>query len=205
MPNEEVAAGTTPDTSAAAPAEEGTTLLTNEAAPAETSEAATQTETKDEKPAAAAPEKYEFKMPDGVTLDEAALADFEPILKEANVPQETAQKFVDLKIKLDAATAAKTQEAWNNQVSEWVNTVKTDPEMGGQNFDATRAAAQSALAKYGTPELKKVLDATGLGNNPEVVRAFARVGKAMAEDKFVKPGAGTADVHPAKILFPNMN
>ena len=205
MPNEEVPAGTTPDAGAPAPPEEGTTLLTNENPPAEDVKAEPQTETKDEKPAAKAPEKYEFKLPDGVKLDEALVAEFEPIARELDLDNGTAQKFVDLKIKMDQAQAAKTQEAWNNQIIEWVSTVKTDPEMGGQNFDATRVAAQSVIAKYGTPELKKVLDTTGLGNHPEMVRAFARLGKAMAEDKFVKPGSATGAVNPAKILFPNMN
>ena len=213
MPEPEVAAtGTTPDAGSAAPVETATPekpvegFLTGEAAPeTKDGEASSQTETKDEKPAPAAPEKYELKMPEGITLDEAAWAEFEPLAREANLTNEAAQKVVDLKIKLDQIQATKMQEAWTNQQSEWMAAIKTDPELGGQQFDATRVAAQSVLAKYGTPDLNKFLEVTGFTNNPEVVRVFARIGKAMAEDKFTSVG-GAADTRtPAQRMFPNMN
>ncbi|MEI6907818.1 peptidase, partial [Klebsiella pneumoniae] len=38
---------------------------------------------------------------------------------------------------------------------------------------------------FGTPELKEYLNGTGLGNHPELVKAFIKVGKAMSEDGMV--------------------
>jgi hypothetical protein len=36
------------------------------------------------------------------------------------------------------------------------------------------------VREFGTPELFNMLESTGVGDHPEAVRAFARVGKALA-------------------------
>src|SRR5262245_60440079 len=43
-----------------------------------------------------APEKYEFKAPEGVTLDTGLVNDFTPLAKELGMSQDAAQKVVDL-------------------------------------------------------------------------------------------------------------
>ena len=45
--------------------------------------------------------------------------------------------------------------------------------------------AQKALDTFASKEFREFLDSTGLGNHPEMVRAFAKVGKLMSEDSFV--------------------
>jgi hypothetical protein len=44
------------------------------------------------------------------------------------------------------------------------------------------------MQQFGTPELKAALEQTGMGNHPELVRLFAKVGKAMGEDSLVAGG-----------------
>lgn len=191
-------AATTPDSGtpavsavpAVAPAPESiTTVLTGEVK-APTTEAPktdgdTQTDTKDAKPEPpAVPEKYEFKLPDGMTLDTEALSKFEPIARKLGLDQERAQEVVNLYAGLKQADTQRQQDDWAKQVSDWSEAVKTDKELGGQAFDTNVAAAQSAMARFGTPELKAALESTGLGNHPELIRAFTRIGKAMGEDTF---------------------
>jgi hypothetical protein len=43
---------------------------------------------------------------------------------------------------------------------------------------------QAFFDKYATEPLKEMLRNTGLGNHPEVVRFFARLGKEAASDNF---------------------
>lgn len=158
----------------------------------------------DGKPAGA-PEKYDLKVPDGMTIDEAALAEFDPIARELNLSNEQAQKLADIYSKRMAESSRQQQEQWKQTTEKWVDDVKADKELGGQNLETSIKHAQAALNKFGTPELRSQMDATGMGNHPELVRVFARIGKAMAEDTFVQSGKDGAQVDPAKKLFPSMN
>lgn len=149
-----------------------------------------------------APESYDLKMPDGVELDQDAVAEFTAIAKELKLDQAAAQKLADVGAKM----VQRQVEAHAKLVESWVEQVKTDKEIGGDRLAENLGVARKALETFGTPELRDVLNATGLGNHPEVIRAFYKVGKAISEDRFVSgaPKGGTAD-DPAKKLFPNMN
>lgn len=140
---------------------------------------------KEEKPVV--PEKYEFKAPEGVEqLDPQALAVFEPIAKELGLSQEQAQKLVDIYPQIQQQQA----EAWSKQVTDWGDQVKADKEIGGDKLTASVGQAQKALDQFGTPALREYLESSGLGNHPELVRAFAKVGKMMSEDKIIMPNQG---------------
>ena len=147
------------------------------------------------------PEAYEFKMPEGVELDKAAADEFSAIAKEHKLTQEQAQKFADIGAKM----AQRQQEAHTKLVESWVEQVKTDKDIGGDKLDENLAVARKALETFGTPELRDVLNSTGLGNHPAVIKAFYKAGKAISEDRVVsgQPAGGQRDA--AKTLFPNMN
>lgn len=52
----------------------------------------------------------------------------------------------------------------------------------GNAFDESMQAAKTAVEQFGGDDLKQVLDQTGLGNHPAVVKAFAEMGKQLSED-----------------------
>ena len=162
-----------------------------------------QTDDKDAKPGA--PEKYEFKAPDGMDLDAEAVAAFEPLARELNLSQEAAQKLVDIYASRMSAFASAQQEQALQQRQGWEAAVRSDKDLGGQNLESTLNAGKQALAKFGSPELVNLLNHTGLGSNPEFVRFCATVGKAMAEDTFHRGGSGSGTPDPAKKMFPTMN
>jgi hypothetical protein len=131
---------------------------------------------------AGAPEKYELALPEGMTLDEATFAAAEPVLRELGLNNEQATKLATVIAEVRASEA----EAFVQQVQEWGKATQADPEIGGRALEATLTEGRKALAKHGSPELRALLDSTGLGNHPEVVRFFARVGKTIpAEDSVV--------------------
>lgn len=146
------------------------------------------------------PESYEFQMPEGVKLDDEAAKEFTAIAKELKLDQPTAQKLADVGAKM----AQRQAEQHAQLVDTWTEQTKADKEFGGDKFGENLAVAKTALDRFGTPELRDVLNMTGMGNHPEVIRAFYRVGKAISEDGFVK-GAPAASSDPAKKLFPSMN
>lgn len=162
-----------------------------------------QTDSKDAKPEGA-PEKYEFQLPEGMQLDQEALAEFDPIARELNLTNDQAQKLASLYANRMAKTVQQQQDGWNQTLAKWVSDMKSDKEIGGDAFTPSVKHAQNAINKFGTPELKSALDSYGMGNHPELVRVFARIGKAMAEDTHVQPGNGGGELDQSKRLFPNM-
>lgn len=146
-----------------------------------------------------APEKYEFKAPEeGQELDKGALEVFEPIARELNLNNEQAQKLVDVYgSKIMPAINKQLAEGWQKQTEQWAETVKADKELGS---DESIGAAQKAMDKFGSPELKQYLEESGLGNHPELIRIFASVGKAMSEDGLVT-GNSNGSKSAADVLF----
>lgn len=159
-----------------------------------------QKKTEKEQKQEGAPEKYEFQAGEGVELDAEALKDFEPVARELNLTNEQAQKLVDAYPKILAGVQQRQADAWQAQTEEWAATVKADKEIGGDKLTANLGVAQRALDTFGTPELKEYLNGTGLGNHPELVKAFIKVGKAMSEDGMVT-GKESGQRSAAEVLY----
>lgn len=146
------------------------------------------------------PEAYELTAPEGVTLDPESIELATPIFKEMGLSNEAANKLMpvaaDFANRAAAAAIAKhTLEqagAFQSQTREWLENAKGDAEIGGQNWDKSIAASAKALdllgLTKGTP-FRTLLNETGLGNHPEMIRAFARIGERVSEDGFALAGA----------------
>lgn len=208
--------GATPPPAAPAP-ESGTLLGGAPATPPATPEAPATAEGQTDQESDAKPlgasEKYEFQAPEGLTLSSAMMEKFEPLARELNLTNEGANKLLPLAAEMIQQHQQAQAEAWGKQINDWAVSVKSDKELGGQAFEASMHAAKAAFARFGTPELRALVDmpgpdnpnGLGLGNHPELVRVFARIGKAMAEDGFVKAEAPPGPNTTAKVLFPSMN
>lgn len=148
-----------------------------------------------------APESYEFKAPEGSTLDDAVIGQFSEVAKELNLTQDAAQKILD---KMAPAMAARQVEQVEAIRSGWADEARVDKEFGGDKLNENLGTAKRALDQFGTPELRTLLKETGMGNHPEVIRFMYRAGKAISEDGFVPGGRQGASTDPAKRMFPNM-
>lgn len=148
-----------------------------------------------------APEQYEFKAPEGEQFDAAVIEAYSEVAKELNMSNDDAQKLLD---KVAPVIQARQQEQIATVRKEWESQSTNDKEFGGVKLQENLGVAKKALDAFGTPELKALLTESGLGNHPELIRAFYRAGKAISEDKFVggKPAAAGTD---AKSLYPNSN
>ena len=58
----------------------------------------------------------------------------------------------------------------------------------GKAYEEKMDLAKNAALEFGGDELMKVLDATGLGNEPAVIKAFANIGKAISNDEIIGGG-----------------
>lgn len=147
-----------------------------------------------------APEKYEFQAAEGVELDTEALKDFEPVARELNLNNEQAQKLVDAYPKILAGVQQRQADQWQQTTEKWAEDVKADKEIGGDKLTSNLSAAQRALDQFGTPALKEYLDTTGLGNHPDLVKTFVKIGKAMSEDGMVT-GKESGQRSAAEVLY----
>lgn len=130
-----------------------------------------------------APETYEFQAPEGQEFDESMIGAFSEVAKESNLTQDAAQKILDTMGKAMQERSQATRESWADDT-------RADKEFGGAGLDANLATAKKALDAFGTPELRDLLNTTGLGNHPEIIRAFYRAGKQISEATHVG-GKGT--------------
>lgn len=166
---------------------------------------------------AGAPEKYEFKAPEGSQLDETVVAEFSTVAKELGLSQDAAQKVIDkLAPTIAKQNAQALTQAIESATTAWAEATRADKEIGGEKFEENLAVAKKALDRFGSPELRKLLGkfdpkdnpgGTGLGNNPEVIRFFMKAGKAISEDKFVPGGTAPSkgERNAAKSLYPNQS
>lgn len=156
---------------------------------------------KDEKPEGA-PEQYEFKAEEGKEFDPAVVEQFAEVARELNLTQDAAQKVLDKMAPVIASRQAEQIQAVREQ---WATDARADKEFGGDKLDENLAVAKKAMDEFASPEMRTLLKESGLGNNPEVIRLFVRVGKAISEDGFVRGGGGHSQANDPKRLYPNSN
>lgn len=134
------------------------------------------------------PESYEFTAPEGMEIDSALVASVEPVFKELGLTQEQASKLVSIYAEHKQNELASSSEALAKQVEQqsvaWVKELKSDPDFGGANFDGNLAYARKAITTFADPDFVAMLDKSGLGDNPSMAKTFAKIGKAISEDKF---------------------
>lgn len=151
---------------------------------------------KDDKGAAGdgAPEKYEFQAPEGREFDPSVVDAFSEVARDLNLTQESAQKVLD---KMAPVIASRQMEQIEAVQAQWAESTKADKELGGDKLDENLSIAKAALNKFGSEELKTLLNDTGAGNNPEIIRLLFRVGLATREDNVV-PGSQGAPAGDGK-------
>jgi hypothetical protein len=142
---------------------------------------------------AAAPAAVSIVLPEGVEADGEVLGQFQALAGEAKLDAKQAQKIADLGVAMVQKQAEAIGKAWQDQRAAWVEGLKADPDWGGAKFGATVEDANRALRQFGDAELLNDLKDLGLDNHPGLVRAFARVARATAEDRSIdRPGGRIA-------------
>jgi hypothetical protein len=129
-----------------------------------------------------APERYAFK---GAPGGSPAAADREfqqhmaPLLHRAGL----AQWQVDLLAEGLDGFGAQARERSQRRAEEELSAAAAELRREwDQSFDRQLDLANRAVRQFGGADLVRALSQSGLGRNPAVVRAFARIGAALAED-----------------------
>lgn len=194
-----------PQSQAAAPDASATQATSTEAKPNEGE--APKTGDKPGEEAKPAEVVYEFKLPEGVDPKGEAVEELRATAKEFGLTQEQAQRIADLGAKQAQGFAAQLVEQQRTMTTEWAQQTTTDKEIGGDKLSENLGVAKKALDTFGSKELKTLLNQSGLGNHPEVVRFMVKAGKAISEDGHLVTGSAAQADRTAKPIenriYPN--
>ena len=147
-------------------------------------------ETSEQEVKQGAPDNYEFnsKVADAPQeLDSEVLNAFGDVAKELDLPQEDAQKVLDKVAPVIQERQAKMLEQVR---ADWASESQSDEEFGGEALNENLNVAKQALDAFGTDAFKSLLQETGFGNHPEIIRFMYRAGKAISEDSYVGNSQG---------------
>jgi hypothetical protein len=131
------------------------------------------------------PGEFKIALPEGFVADETQLAAFTAAAKDAGLTSEQASKVAVWDIARQKQAADLAVKQWEAQDDKWKAEIAGDAEIGGDKLNESVVAAKRALRAFGGEAVVKVINEYGLGNHPELVRTFARMGRAMGEDKSV--------------------
>jgi len=138
----------------------------------------------EETPKKIVPESYEdFKLPEGVALDQDLTDGIKGLAKKYGLSQEEAQEMADLGAKQSQKLLEQQNEFIDNTRKEWVAQAQTDKEFGGEKLQENLAVARKGLQAYASEPLRELLHSSGLGNHPEVIRLFFKLGNQVQNDK----------------------
>lgn len=171
----------------------------------------------------APPEAYDLKLmvkdaegnDSPVEMDAALVEAATPILKEVGLNNDQANKLVGLVPQIQSRLIEQQADDHSALKAQWAKDVQADKEIGGKNWTETEALAAKALDHFGAPSEKDaegnetnpfrvLLNETGLGNHPEMVRMFRKIGAAVGEDSTVRgDGAAVHKVDRLEVLYPD--
>jgi hypothetical protein len=145
------------------------------------------------KDAAPAPAALELKLPEGFTADEKAVSGFKELAQKSGLKAEAAQNLFDFYVGLQQQQAQADALAAQQDAEAQLTAAKADPDIGGKRWDESISLGRKAVERLAAQPVVKLLEERGLGNHPEVLKLFARLGKAVGEDSV----AGTTPAAPA--------
>jgi len=161
----------------------------------------------------APPPKYDpWVLPEDIKLDEERIGEFSNLLAEletsGKATHEAVQAFGQKAVEFHINEVKKTveqltdyyQKTWEKQKTDWKESFLKDPDIGGNRFQTTVDSALTFIRTHGgTPEQQKefrsLMETSGLGNHPAMIRLLANAGRAMSEGR---PIAATKPVSQSK-------
>ena len=133
-----------------------------------------------------------ISLPENSLLDAATLTQFKQTAREINLPVQTLEKWLKKEeIRLQQWAENQKQEKQSQQ-DAWIQECR---EKWGTQLEQEINRAARAADVFGGEELRTLLEETGLGNHPVIIRTLAGVGKRMEEDVAV---VGTTQVSTDK-------
>ena len=134
----------------------------------------------------------DLKIPENSNLSDEQVEDIKAFAKENELSNEVTQAILDRENKAVSSYIENSEKESNQIIENWEKEVKSDKELGGDNLKQTVENSRRAVEQFGSESFSKLLNESGYGNNPDVIRFLNAIGEKMADDKFIQPGAKPA-------------
>ena len=151
---------------------------------------------------------------EGMEYAAGELDELKALAQKHNLPQAAAADILQWQAKFASQAAAHMNEEIAAEIKQHVHeeAVKnaklvhqewgTDPKTVAEN----EAAVALAMRQFADDDFKALMQSTGLGSHPAVVRVMLKVGKAISDDTFIagNKGGGSEPKDLAHRMFPDV-
>ena len=145
---------------------------------------------------AGAPEAYtDFTVPEGHTLDAAAIESATPIFRELGLSQDQAQRLVSFYSEQIGKINSENEGFMETMRTQWREELKADKDIGGK-LDAVKVDISRALDRLPTEvrdNFKSAMDLTGAGDHPAIIKAMYSLASLIGEGTHVSGKGPSAD------------
>ncbi len=137
------------------------------------------------------PDGYDF----GTEAGDERLNFYRDAVHEIGLTQDQAVNM----LKLYAAVEQEQSKAANQSNADFaVNSQIELKREWGVNYDSKMDMAQRAFAQFASSDFSKLMDETGIGNHPELLKAFSKIGEMLGDDKLVVGTGRASGMSPAQ-------
>lgn len=159
-------------------------------------------------------EGYEFEIPGDFEVDPDSYSKFRTVAFENGVNQQQFEGIMKMYVETETAKSAQLQKALDDEIA--ATQAKAESSLKAEWGDKYEQNLKSAQDILNRPELidesfKEFLEETRFGDNPAVVKMFAKIAGLISEDSFIKPGKGNKSDGPLRdesgrpmLSFPSM-
>lgn len=121
-----------------------------------------------------------YKLPEEMNADMAGW--YKGLAHKAGLTQDQAKSVIDEYIMLERSQVERQKVEMDRVAGEWVEGLKKE---FGSAFEKQIEVAKRGVQAFGGDDIQQLLNETGLGNHPAVVKMFAKIGKELLEDSIV--------------------
>ena len=121
----------------------------------------------------------DIQLPLDVSFAPADLKDFKALSAQLDLSKQQIQKLVDFEAACAKRRAEESAAQKQQQCVAWANETKAQY---GAALEQEITFALRAANTFGGPELRALLEETGLGNHPVIIRTLSGIGRTISED-----------------------
>ncbi len=126
------------------------------------------------------PLSYDSVKPaDGVSFNDQDWEAFKTLAAEMKLSPKQVQKLADFESACAKRKAEENLAQKQQQISAWANETRA---LYGAELEQEITYALRAANTFGGPDLRALLEETGLGNHPVVIRTLSGIGRTISED-----------------------
>lgn len=139
-------------------------------------------------------DKYDLKVPE--TIDEDFVKGFKDLAVKTGIHPKQAEKLFDFYGKYVDGVIQNNESENKRAFEESLGNLKKE---WGQGYDKKIQAASGLFKSLADEDTVKFFNESGVGNNPTVIKLFAKLAEQLGEDKFVNAtNLGSMGLTPAE-------